>query len=224
MNHPPGRVIGPGRLTGGRHPGPLPFILLLILAISYPTFLSAQSESPVILSFGTHSLTVPWYPGPVTSGFNPAFMAGTDRTLRSGEHWRFYYGVNLGFFRHRWWMTGVSLEPEIGVGRTIPGGFQADLRLGLGYMHYFWRRETLELKDGTYTPTKSWGKPSVVLPLSLTFGYGGDPDKPLSVAPFVSARWAVQGLFLDEVPAMTHLFLLGGVRIQRGSEELTGGR
>jgi hypothetical protein len=151
-------------------------------------------------------------------------MAGTDRTLRSSAHWRFYYGVNVAFFRHKWWMTGVSLEPELGIGRTFSPGLQADLKLGLGYMHYFWRRESLELKDGTYVQATNWGKPSVILPLSLTLGYGGDPDKPLSVAPFVSARWGVQGLFLDGVPAMTHLLLLGGVRIERGSEEAGGGR
>lgn len=93
----------------------------------------AQSGSTVTVAAGTHALTVPWIPGPVRAGFNPALLAGIDRSIGSSEHWTFFYAVNLGFFRDRWWMSGVSSEPELGIGRTIPGGFRTDLRLGLGY-------------------------------------------------------------------------------------------
>jgi hypothetical protein len=99
-----------------------------------------------------------------------------------------YYAVNLGFFRHHWWMTGVSLEPEVGISRTLPGGFHADLRLGLGYMHYFWRRKILVHEDGRYGEATNWGKPSVIMPLSVTVGYRGSSDRPVSVAPFVSSE------------------------------------
>lgn len=189
--------------------------VLLFLFILGPPGVQAQTDLPVVLAAGTHSLTAPWYLGPVNDRLNPAFLLGTDHSLRSGEDWTFFYGVNVGFFQHHWWMTGISLEPEVGVGRRLPGGMHADLRLGLGYMHYFWRRQTLALKDGSYVEATDWGKPSVILPLSLTLGYRGNRENPLTVSPFVSARWGVQGLFLEEVPAMTHLFLLGGVRIER---------
>jgi hypothetical protein len=185
---------------------------------------AAQSELPITLAAGTHALTVPWYPGPVADRFNPAFQIGTDRTWKSGDHWRLYYGISLGFFRHHWWMTGVSIVPELGVGRRLPGGLHADVSLGLGYMHYFWRRKTLELKEGKYVEARDLGKPSAVLPLSVTIGYRGDSDHPVKVAPFLSARWAAQGMFLDEVSAMTHFSLLGGVRIERGSGEPGRGR
>ena len=155
---------------------------------------------------------------------NPAVLVGTDRTWRSGDRWRLYFGINLGFFRHHWWMTGASISPELGVSRLLPGGFHADLGLGLGYMHYLWRRETMELKDGRYREATDWGNPSLILPLSATIGYGGASDHSLKVAPFLSARWTVQGMFLDEVAAMTHFSLLGGVRIERGSREPGGGR
>ena len=201
-----------------------PSLLLFLFLARAPSPLSAQSEPPIILSVGSQALTVPWYLGPVTSGFNPAFMVGTDHTMKSGENWRFFLTMNLGFFRNQWWMTGVSLEPEIGVGRILPGGFEANVALGLGYLHYFWRRKSLELKDGRYVESTNWGNPSVVLPLSVTLGYRGASDHPLSVSPFVSARWAVQGLFLNELPAMTHLFLLGGVRIDRGRASSSEGR
>ena len=184
---------------------------------------AAQSELPITIAAGAHALTVPWYPGPVADRFNPAFQMGTDRTWKSGDRWRLYYGVSLGFFRHHWWMTGVSIVPELGIGRPLPGGLHADVSLGLGYMHYFWRRKTMELKDGKYVEARNWGKPSALLPLSVTLGYWGDSDQPVKVAPFLSARWAAQGMFLDEVPAMTHFSLLGGVRIERGSWE-PGGR
>ena len=192
----------------------LSMVLFLGLSILDLGEAEAQSESSWTVSAGTHALTLPWYPGPVGYGFNPAVMVGTDRTIRSSEHWSFFYQVNLGFFKHHWWMSGVSLEPEIGIGRRLVGGFQADFRIGLGYMHYFWRRQSLELKEGKYVEATDWGRPSVILPLSVTLGYPGTADDPLSVSPFVSARWGIQGLFLQEVPALTHFQLLGGVRIQ----------
>lgn len=199
------------------------FVLFLLCFVdTSPT--AAQSGRSIVVSGGIHALTVPWHPGPMTSHLNPAFMVGTDRTWKSGERWRLYYRVSLGFFRHHWWMTGVSVEPELGVSHSLPGGFHADLGLGLGYMHYFWRRESLELEDGRYVPATDWGKPSVIMPLSATLGYRGDSNRPLNVAPFVSARWGVQGLFLDEVPVLTHLQLLGGVRIGRGREPDSGRR
>jgi hypothetical protein len=98
------------------------------------TPLTAQSR-PIVVSVGTHSLTVPWHTGPVANRFNPAVMIGTDHALKSGDHWSLFYALNAGFFRNYWWMTGVSFEPEIGVGRTLLGGLRADLRLGLGYQH-----------------------------------------------------------------------------------------
>ena len=197
---------------------------LLVLMGGGPPPASAQDDFPVVLSAGAHALTAPWYLSPVGSGFNPAFMVGTDHAIRSGNRWHFFYGVSLGFFRHRWWMTGVSLEPEIGVGHTSSGGFHADLRLGLGYMHYFWRRQTLELKNGEYVTVTDWGRPSLILPLSATLGYRGDTADPLSVSPFVAARWGVQGLFMEEVSVMTHFMLLGGVRIERGRDDTSGRR
>ena len=196
--------------------GGLALLLLPLFCVLDTPWVAAQSSAPVVISVGTHALTVPWYTGPVADRLNPAFFVGTDHELRSGDHWQFFFGANLGFFRNHWWMTGVSLEPELGIGRSLLGGFHTDLRLGLGYMHYFWRRETLALENGRYVPATDWGRPSIILPLSATLGYRGDPDRPLSVSPFVSLRWAVQGLFLPEVPAMTHLFLLGGVRVERG--------
>jgi hypothetical protein len=83
-------------------------------------------------------------------------------------------------------------------------------------MHYFWRRETLELENGVYSPATDWGRPSLMVPLSVMLGYRGSSARPLAVSPFVSARWAAQVLFTEEIPAMTHLFLLFGVRIEWG--------
>jgi len=197
--------------------------LSILLCVAHASSVAGQAGFPVSVSVGAHALTVPWYPGPVTDRLNPAVMVGTDRSLRSGEHWGLSFGTSIGFFQDHWWMTGVSLEPELRIGRTLPGGLNADLGLGLGYMHYFWRRKTLELEDGSYVEATSWGRPSVILPLSLTLAYRGGPGRSGSVSPFISARWGVQGLFLEEIPAATHLFLLGGVRIQRGRDNRVGG-
>ncbi len=206
-------------------------LLRLLLRLICPSVLMffpasparAQSDLPITLAVGTHALTVPWYPGPTMDRWNPDFLVGTDQAWKSGAQWRLSYGISLGFFRHHWWMTGVSVVPELGIGRRLPGGLYVDLRLGLGYMHYFWRRNSLELEGGRYVQTTDWGGPSVLFPLSATISYRGARDGPLKVAPFLSARWAVQGMFLEEVPAMTHFSLLGGLRIDRGLGEHTGG-
>jgi len=63
-----------------------------------------------------------------------------------------------------------------------------------------------------------------MVPLSVVLGYRGSSARPLPVAPFVSAQWAVQGLFLDEAPAMPHLLLLLGVRIDPERATPTEGR
>lgn len=200
---------------------PILFLLHLLGPLSFRA--AAQSEFPITISGGAHALTLPWYPSPMGAGFNPTGMFGTDRTIRSSENWRFFYGVSLGFFRHNWWLSGVSIEPELGIGWRMGGGFQADFRIGLGYMHYFWRRKTLEMKEGRYVEARDWGSPSLILPLSLTLGYPGTLSDPLSVSPFVTARWGIQGLFLKEVPVMTHLQFLGGVRIEDDESKPGGG-
>lgn len=199
---------------------------LVVLSCLGPPPVAAQSSRAVSVAAGTHALTVPWHPGPVTDRLNPAFMVGTDGDWTSGNRWNLTWAVNLAFFQHHWWMTGLSLEPEVGVGRSLPGGMRADLRLGLGYLHYFWRRKGLELKDGRYVEAPDRGRPSVVLPLSLTLGYRGDARSPPRAAPFVTARWSLQGMFLEEVPAMTHLLLMAGVRVRsrRARPEEGGGR
>ena len=206
----------------GRHPLAPAFIVLVCIGAMRPVPLVGQSNWALRIAAGTHALTVPWYLAPVSYRFNPAVEVGADKILRDGERWTLSLGMNVGFVRDHWWMTGLSLEPELRIARAIPGGFQADVGVGLGYMHYFWRRKTLELKDGKYVETTDWGRPSLILPLSLTVAYQRDRGHPLSVAPFVSARWGVQALFLSEAPVMTHLSLLGGVRIRRGTGE--GGR
>lgn len=168
-------------------------------------------------------MTVPWHPGPVGNRLNPALIVGTERALKRGAS-RFYHTVNLGFFQHYWWMTGLFLDAELGVGTSLPFGLHGDARLGVGYLHYFWRRETLKLEDGVYVPARDWGRPSVLVPFSIALGYRGGPHRPLAVAPFVSAQWAVQAPFIEEAPAMTHFFLLVGVRIDRGGAPLGAGR
>lgn len=210
----PNRTGGGGRLRSLRR------LLLVstVLCWGPAHSLTAQSDYPLSVLIGTHALTVPWYPAPLATRWNPAAMVGTDLPLRKGDRWSLTFGINVGFVRDRWWMTGLSLEPEFGVGRHLPAGLHADLRLGLGYMHYFWRRKSLKLEDGRYVGTTGWGMPSLVLPLSLTLGYRGDPARPTAVAPFISARWTAQGLFLPEVPVVSRFSVFAGVRVARIAE------
>lgn len=187
--------------------------LVVVLLCGAPA-LHGQSL-PITIAAGAHALTVPWYPGAVNDRFNPAFLVGGERTLRQGEHWRLYQTGNVGFFLHYWWMTGVSLDTGLGIGRTLPLGLHADFRLGVGYLHCFFRRRELELRHGEWVETRRLGRPSLLVPASLMVGYGGPPGWPLAVAPFFAARWGFQALFLEEMPVMSHLQLLVGVRIQR---------
>ncbi len=198
-------------------------ILLLPLSLVIATPLAADSRFPIVVSGGTHSLTVPWHPGPVTKRLNPALTVGTERTLRPPGCVRLYHTANVGFFQHYWWMTGVFVNAEVGIGRALPLGLNGDLRVGVGYLHYFWRREILKLEDGEYVPATDWGRPSVMVPMSVVVRYRGSGARPLAVSPFVSAQWVVQTPFIEDTPAMTHLLFLVGVRIDRGATAPPGG-
>ena len=193
---------------------PAVIILLLLLIVNASTP-AAQSHFPIVVSGGAHALTVPWYPGLLTKRLNPALSIGTERTLKQGEHSRLYQTANLGYFRHYWWMTGIYINTELGASRSLPLGFHGDIKLGIGYLHYFWRRKSLELKDGRYVQATDWGRPSVMIPLSIVLGYHGNSTSPSAVAPFISAQWAVQTPFTNEAPAMTHFILYVGFRINR---------
>jgi hypothetical protein len=199
--------------------------LILILLLSFGnTAFARQSRFALLVSCGTQSLTVPWHLGPITDRLNPTFLVGAERTLRPGSRLRLYHMANLGFFQHYWWMSGVFLDTELGASYVLPLGFRVDLRLGVGYMHYFWRRKILELRNDKYVQVTDWGKPSLMVPLSVELGYCGSSTHPLAISPFVSVQWAVQGLFLDEVPVMPHLLILVGARIPFERIKLTGGR
>lgn len=204
--------------------GALTLILLLSLCFGTTALSAAPSRLPIVVSLGTHSLTFPWYLGPVADRLNPALVVGTERTLRPGSRARLYQTANLGFLQHYWWMTGVFVNTELGFSHALPLNTRADLRLGVGYMHYFWRRETLELRDGVYTQATDWGHPSLMVPLSVELGYRAEPSRPHAIDPFVSAQWAWQGLFLDEVPVMSHLLVLVGARIPWGRINPASGR
>ena len=200
-------------------------LVVVVLAISMAEIApgNAQTEAPLRIAVGTHAMTVPWYLPPVTNRLNPAVLVGTDVPMKSGDSWRLLLAVNVGFFRHHWWMTGFSIEPEVGIGRSLPAGFFADLRLGVGYLHYFWRRKRMKLDEGRYVDAEGFGNPSVILPLSVSLGYRGRGNQPISVSPFVTARWGIQGLFVEKVPVMTHLQLLGGVRLTQTQDSVDGG-
>jgi hypothetical protein len=177
----------------------------------------------VVVSGGTHSLTVPWHTGPITERFNPAFRVGTERMLKDGRHVTLFQTASLGFFQHYWWMTGILIDTELGIRRGLPLGLHADLRLGAGYLHYFWRRQILVLEDGEYVEARDWGRPSLVIPLSLVLGYRGSAERPLTTSPFVSAQWPVQAMFTDEIPAMTHFILSVGLRMNLGGRHSPSG-
>lgn len=198
------------------HCAVLPIVLSALFGAAIASRAAAEPGTPLSVSFGSHSLTVPWHPRPATYRFNPAVAVGTDRTLRPGNRTRVYGMLNLGFFQHHWWMTGLFLTAEVGAGLKLPLGLHSDLRLGLGYLHYFWRRQTLKLEDGVYVRATDWGRPSVMVPLTLVLGYRGDESRPLPLSPFVSVQWAAQAPFTDEAPAMTHLIVSVGVRFEIG--------
>ena len=199
-----------------RHQCTLLIVLVLIFCAGSGRRLAAQTEFPLVISGGMHALTFPWHLGPATKHISPAFMVGTERTLKSGGRFRLYQTANLGFFQHHWWISGAFLNTELGGSCRLFLGFHVDLRLGVGYMHCFHRRKILKLKDGKYVQSTDWGVPSLMAPLSLELGYRGQSGRPLFFAPFVSLQFAFQALFRDKVPGLPHMFILVGVRIPLG--------
>jgi hypothetical protein len=214
------------RRSEAPHSGLEPFVGKVLFAtallVTLATPATGQSTWPLSVAAGTHSLTVPWHLGPVNDRLNGVFVIGTDRSLREGSSWRFYHTANIGYFQHHWWISGLFMDGELGIGRRLALGTHADLRLGIGYLHYFLRRETLELENGEYVSATDWGRPSIIVPLSLLVGYQGGSHEN-RVEPFLSAQWIVQGVFKPEIPALTHLLLLLGARIRLESLPVGGG-
>jgi len=194
----------------------VPVVLLCVLHQAGTALAAESPRFTLAVAGGTQSLTVPWHVGPVAGRLNPTLMVGTERTLKPGDRWRLYQTANVGFFQHHWWMTGLSLDTEVGLGRALPLGLHADLRLGLGYLHYFWRRQGFALRDGRYVHKTDLGRPSFLVPLAIVLGHRGRSSRTPAISPFICGRWAIQVLFLDDAPVMTHLHLLAGVRLQWG--------
>jgi hypothetical protein len=169
---------------------------------------------------GTHALSVPWYLDPVNDRFNPAIIFGAQRTLRPAGFARLLGSVDLGFFQSYWWMTAVFANCAFGMERSIAWGLVADLRLGLGYMHFFWRRKTLAFRDGKYVSARDWGHSSLLVPLSTSLGYEGTGARPWRVSPFLRLQWAVQTPVTEEAAVMTHLFFFVGTRIRWGGNPI----
>jgi hypothetical protein len=190
------------------------FLIPFFYAASISADESPESrEYPLVISVGAHTLSVPWYPGPITENLNPAISGGTEYTLKNYGNLRLYQTANLGFFQHYWWMSGVYVNSEFGTGFTFGYGIHTDLRLGAGYLHYYFRRDTLEFRDGKYVNSTDWGRPSLMVPVSLILGYRGAGVNPDVISPFVSMQWALQGIFREETPALSHLIFSFGARI-----------
>lgn len=224
MAGPSNTIVAPPRRRALRRGNAILLVPLLLGLGQRPAVAADPITHPLVLAAGTHSLTVPWHPGPITSRANPALSAGTEHLWRRAGIALPFLSANLGFFQHHWWMTGVFAEAGVGLRNRLPYGLRADFAIGAGYLHYFWRRQIFELSDGRYVRATDWGRPSLFVPLSIVLGYRGKTGCPLGVSPFVSARWAVQGLFLDEVPILPHLFLMVGVRVELERVMATLGR
>ena len=199
-------------------------ILLFLFFIINATSLTAQSRFPFVVSGGVQAVTVPWYMKPIKYRLNPVLTVGTERIFKPGGSLQWLYTANIGILRNYWWMTGAFADVEIGFRHSLPLGFYDDMRLGAGYMHYFWRRETFELKDGKYVRAIDFGNPSGIVPLSIVLGYRGNSARPKKIIPFVSAQWIFHVLLKEEIPALTHVLILGGVRITLGQDKQTGRR
>lgn len=190
--------------------------IIIMAAFFAGTDASAFTASRVsfTVTMGTQALTIPWYVNPLFKRVNPAFSVGAAYPLKRWKYIDLYQSVNTGFLQHYWWMSALYLDTESGTRFTAPFGFYADVNAGLGYMHYFLRRETMVLKNGSYVREPDRGMPSIIVPMSLSLGYSGKPDQQPLFAPFLSIRWILQGMFLEEIPAMSHMLLMAGVRIQ----------
>ncbi len=208
-------MLKPSGTTGGLVLK-LPWFTLGLFCAAGVRPVVCQSGTHVNVAVGAHALTVPWHPSPLNSGYNPAAEVGTDWPRRPWGPWQSFFALSLRGFQHRWWMTGLSLTPEVGLGRRLAGGLHADVRVGLGYMHFFWRRTTWRAEGGRFQKVPRLGRASVALPLTLSLGYRGSDRRPIQIQPYASVRWTIQGIFLKGIPAMTHLELLGGLRINRG--------
>lgn len=199
----------------------LAFLSIVVLSadpLAASDSLKTKQSFPLVVAFGNHTLSFPWYNKPLTYRFNPGMMVGTEHTYKRSKHFRLYQTGNLGFFQQELLESGLFLESDLGFSYLTGFGPNTAFLIGAGYMHTFSRRAIFEFKNGEYQQVTDWGKPAFMFSLALEIGYDFKKQQRFSFSPFIQYRWFVQTPFSEEIPAMTHLLLTVGTKIHFGGK------
>jgi hypothetical protein len=160
-----------------KHATSLTLSLVTLFLVSSSS-LAAQSDTPLLkkpllvslFNAGTQ------FPGSgilgvFTTPVHPGLSAGTEFRYNHHPKNQFFQTAKVAVSYHKYVQTSVQLYSETGYRRIIWRGFQAEFRLGAGYLHALAATQVFEAKNGIYRKKTNLGRPQFMASSALGLGY-----------------------------------------------------
>ena len=147
------------------------FILTTILIFGATNAYGQNSEKkkqlfPISITMMNESLSLPFVSSPIQSRYNPAFIIGTEYTLKKRNKYDFHLSGNLGYYYHKDWESSFFTEIRFGYQYNI-NRFSISSELGIGYAHLFSPKPIYKFKDGQFQSVKDKGRPAFLSSFSI---------------------------------------------------------
>ena len=189
------------------------FAMVFLLLASSNAKAADSLSHPLIVSFYNNATLLPgaaeW--GIWSVPLHPGLSIGTEFAYQHKANHSWLQTVNLGYHYHQYALHSLQLYSE-GVYRYhFNNPFDAEAKLGLGYLHAIPDAQLFELQDnGVYGAKQNWGRPQAMASLAIGFGYTFAGKKPLRA--FITYRFYIQTPFVNEyVPVLPNTALHLGV-------------
>ncbi|TAD98091.1 MAG: hypothetical protein EAZ97_11365 [Bacteroidetes bacterium] len=151
---------------------------------------------PLEFAIGNHSVSLPFY-RIFRLPIHPAITFGTEYSWWRNSNQHVFSPIRLGIFYNRYNASGVYLATGIGYRYTMDLGLFVDGSLEVGYLHYFRPFATMTFKDGLYESGYDFGKPSVILPFTISIGYDFSNLTEYYWSIFLRYKWFLQTPYND---------------------------
>jgi hypothetical protein len=192
------------------------FFIFLFCTIAVTAEINAQERKrPVTFSIFNNGTSLPGagFLGVFSKTIHPGFSIGTYHIYHAGEKHELFQTFKFGFFYHRFVQYGIQLYSEAGYRYLFKCGWYAEGMLGAGYIHSIPDVQIFILKDGKYVKKKNFGKPEMMIPVSLAVGYDLEKKCNTPLRIFLQYQLWMQTPFVNKyVPLLPNTALHLGVR------------
>ncbi|MCB0549460.1 MAG: hypothetical protein KDD19_17935 [Phaeodactylibacter sp.] len=194
--------------------------LLLFLGLMWPLLAATQPDGgkkahPLIISLYNNATLLP---GAAKAGIwsvplHPGFTVGTEFYYRQKARHQWLQTANLAYHYHQYAVHSIQLYSEAGYRRRIGTAFDAEAKLGLGYLHSIPDAQIFQLNaEGAYEKKANLGRPQAMGGLALGVGYSFQGK--WAPRAFLAYRFYMQFPFVNEyVPVLPNTALHVGVAL-----------